>query len=146
MELFNVVAILVAGLLVGSEVAIAAFVHPTLDKLPDEVHLPAASALARVLGRLMPFWYALTLLLTLVEVGLQWRQAGLFPIWPAASAALWMLAILFSVVALVPINKRIASAPPPADWKNDRHRWDVLHRWRVGLLTIAFALLVVGLV
>ena len=41
--------------MVGSELAIAAFVHPTLDRLPDNVHLPVASALARVLGRFMPF-------------------------------------------------------------------------------------------
>jgi hypothetical protein len=54
MEALNVVAIIVAGLMVGSELAIA-FVHPTLDKLPDDVHLPVASALARVQGRLCRF-------------------------------------------------------------------------------------------
>ncbi len=59
MEVLNVIAIIVAGLMVGSELSIAAFVHPTLDRLPDAVHLPAASALARVLGRFMPFWYIL---------------------------------------------------------------------------------------
>jgi hypothetical protein len=53
MEYLNVVAIIVAGLMVGRELAIVAFVHPTLDRLPD-VHLPVASALARVLGRFMP--------------------------------------------------------------------------------------------
>jgi len=50
MEVLNVVAIIVAGLMVGSELGIAAIVHPTLDKLPNDVHLPAASALARVSG------------------------------------------------------------------------------------------------
>ena len=50
MEYLNVVVIIVAGLMVGSELAIAAFVHPTLDRLPDNVHLPVASALAPVLG------------------------------------------------------------------------------------------------
>jgi hypothetical protein len=45
MEVLNFVSIIVAGLMVGSELAIAAFVHPTFDKLPDDVHLPAASAL-----------------------------------------------------------------------------------------------------
>jgi uncharacterized membrane protein len=43
MEILNVVAIIVAGLMLGNELAIAAFVHPTLDRLPDAVHLPAAS-------------------------------------------------------------------------------------------------------
>jgi uncharacterized membrane protein len=145
MEVLSVVAIIVAGLMVGSELAIAVFVHPALDKLPDDVHLPAASALARVQGRFMPIWYILVFLLTLAEAVIQWHQSGRLPIWIAISAVLWMLAILYSVTALVPINNRIKSNPPP-DWKTYRRRWDLLHRWRVVLLTITFAFLVVGLV
>ncbi len=59
MEVLNVVAIIVVGLMVGCELAVAAFIHPTLDKLSDDAHLPAASAIARVLGTVMPFWYNL---------------------------------------------------------------------------------------
>ncbi len=146
MEYLNVVAIIVAGLMVGSELAIAAFVHPTLDRLPDNVHLPVASALARVLGRFMPFWCTLMPLLTLAEVYIQWRQSGHLPIWIVTSAILWALASVYSIAALVPINNRIASwekVAPPADWKTFRCRWDMLHRWRVVLLTIAFASLIV---
>lgn len=143
MEVLNVVAILVAGLMVGSELGIAAIVHPTLSKLPDDVHLPAASALARVSGTLMPIWYVLVLLLTLAEVVIAWRQSGHLPIWIVTSAGLWILAILYSVIALVPINNCIKSNPPP-DWKMYRRKWDLLHRWRVVLLTIALGFLVVG--
>jgi len=149
MEYLNVVAIIVAGLMVGNELAIAAFVHPTLDRLPDAVHLPAASALARVLGRFMPFWYILVFLLTLAEVLIQWRQSGRLPIWIATSAILWVSASVYSITTLVPINNRIASwamVTPPADCKTFRSRWDLLHRWRVVLLTIAFAFLIVGVV
>ena len=149
MEILNVVAIVVAGLMVGSELAIAVFVHPTLDRLPDAVHLPAASALARALGRFMPFWYILVFLLTLAEVFSLGHQSGRLPIWIAGSAILWALASVYSITMLVPINNRIASwvnATPPADWKNFRGRWDLLHRWRVVLLTIALALLVAGVV
>lgn len=145
MEVLNIVAIIVAGLMVGSELAVAVFVHPTLDKLPDEVHLPVASALARVQGSFMPFWYILVLVLTLGEVVIGWHQSGSLPIWTATSAVLWILAILYSVTALVPINNRLKSNPPP-DWKTYRYRWDLLHRWRVALLTIAFAFLILGLV
>jgi uncharacterized membrane protein len=145
MEVLNVVVIIVAGWMVGCELAIAAFVHPTLDKLPDDVHLPAASALARVLGRVMPFWYILVFLLTLAEVVIQWRQSGRLPVSIAISAVLWMLASLYSIIALVPINNRIKSTPPP-DWKTYRRKWDLLHRWRVAILTIAFAFLVMGFV
>jgi uncharacterized membrane protein len=149
MEVLNVIAIIVAGLMVGDELAIAVFVHPALDRLPDDVHLPAASALARVLGRFMPFWYILVFLLTLAEVLIQWHQSGRLPIWIATSAILWVLASVYSVTILVPINNRIASwekVTPPADWKTFRSRWDLLHRWRVVLLTIAFAFLIVGIV
>jgi uncharacterized membrane protein len=148
MEVLNVVAIIVAGLMVGTELAIAAFVHPTLDKLPDDVHLPAASALARVLGTVMPFWYNLTFLLTLAEVMIQWRQSGRLLVWTATSAALWLLASVYSLIALVPINNRIKSwekSTPPYDWKTYRRRWDMHHRWRLALLTIAFAFLIVGI-
>jgi uncharacterized membrane protein len=149
MEALSVVAITVAGLMVGSELAIAAFVHPTLDKLPDEVHLPAASALARVLGSFMPFWYILVFLLTLAEVTVQWHQSGNLPTWIAASAVLWTLAIVYTLIALVPVNNRIKSwetSTPPSDWKMYRRRWDLRHRWRVVLLTIALASLIMGLV
>ena len=146
MEVLNAVAIIVAGLMVGTELAIAAFAHPTLDKLPDEVHLPAASALARVLGKVMPFWYSLVFLLTVAEAYVQWHQSGHLPIWIVTSAILWALATVYSITALVPINSRIATwekVTPPADWKIYRIRWDMLHRWRVVLLTIAFAFLIV---
>jgi hypothetical protein len=58
-----------------------------------------------------------------------------------------MLVILYTITTLVPINNRIASwekSTPPPDWKLFRRRWDMLHRWRVVLLTIAFVLLIVG--
>jgi hypothetical protein len=146
MDYLHIVAIMVAGLMVGTELAIAAFVHPTLDRLPDRIHQPVASALARVQGRAMPPWYALVLLLTLAEGWFQWQQSNRLPIGVAASAALWALAIVYSLTALVPINNRIASREsPPADWKTLQHKWDTLHRWRVAILTSAFAALITGI-
>ncbi|HET6979080.1 MAG TPA: DUF1772 domain-containing protein [Pyrinomonadaceae bacterium] len=147
MAILNVFAIIVAGLMVGSELAIAVFVHPTLVRLSDDVHLSSASALARVFGRFMPFWYMLVFLLTLAEVLILWRRSGSMPILIATSATLWLLASVYSITMLVPINNRIVSwenVTPPADWKTFRRRWDLLHRWRVVLLTIALLFLIVG--
>jgi uncharacterized membrane protein len=149
MEVLHVVAILVAGLMVGCELSIAVFIHPTLDKLPDDAHLPAASAIARVLGTVMPFWYNLTFLLTLAAAILDWRQTGRLPIWLGTSAILWLVASVYSLIALVLINNRIQSwdrSDPPADWKTYRSKWDLHHRFRVVLLTAAFAFLIVGVV
>jgi len=95
----------------------------------------------------MPFWYAIGLLFILAEAIIEWRHSGILPIWFATSAVLWVLVIVYTITTLVPINNRIASwekSTPPADWKSYRSKWDMHHRWRVVLLTIAFALLVMG--
>lgn len=149
MEILNVVVIVIAGLMVGGELGVAAFVHPTFNKLPDAAHIPAASELARVLGRYMPFWYILVLLLTVAEVFIHWHQSGGLSVWFVTSAILWFFAIAYSITMLVPINNRIASwekVTPSSDWKTSRNRWDLLHRWRVVLLTIAFVFLIVGVI
>jgi len=149
MQILNVVAIVVAGLMVGCEFAIAAIIHPTLEALPDQVHQPAASAIARVLGIVMPIWYNLTFLLTLAEVVIVWHQSGRAPEWMMASALLWLLASVYSIIALVPVNNKIKSwenATPPSDWKVYRRRWDLHHRWRTVLLTLGFVFLIVGVI
>jgi uncharacterized membrane protein len=148
-EALNVVAIVVAGLLVGNELAIAAFIHPTLNRLPDDVHLSVVIALARLLGKVMPLWYVLVLLLTLAAAWVRWHQSDRLPEWLIASAVLWVLVIVYSVTIEVPINNRVASwvaATPPADWKTFRNKWDFHHSYRVVLLMITFAFLIVGVV
>jgi uncharacterized membrane protein len=99
MEILSVVAVLVAGLMVGSELAITVFAHPALDRLPDDVHLPVASALARVLGKFMPFWYIFVILLTLSLAVTQWHESDRLPGLIAASAFLWLLSVVYSITA-----------------------------------------------
>jgi uncharacterized membrane protein len=148
-EILDVVAVLVAGLLVGNELAIAVFIHPTIDRLPDDVHLPVASALARVLGKFLPFWYIGVILLTATVAMIQWHQADHLPVLIATSVFLWLLSAVYSIIAEVPINNRIASmakGAAAADWKPLRRRWDLLHCWRVVLLTIALVFLILGVI
>ena len=59
----EIAAIVVAGTLTGSELAVAVFFHPCISRLEDVVHIRAAQTLAKVLGTVMSFWYPLTLLL-----------------------------------------------------------------------------------
>ena len=49
----------------GNEIAVAVFVHPRLSRLDDAMHVRAVQTLAIALGAAMPFWYALTCLLSL---------------------------------------------------------------------------------
>src|SRR4029434_8096360 len=101
-------AIVVAGTLTGSELAVAVFFHPRISRLEDAVHIRAAQTLARVLGMVTPFWYALTFLLTLT-VAFVAHTTRSTPWWLAlASAVLLALISLYSVLLPVPINNQVA--------------------------------------
>lgn len=144
----QIITITVAGLMVGNEFAVAAFIHPALNRLPEDASVSGASAVASILGRYMPFWYALTLLLTLCDAVVLHLLFGRWPVLIGVSALLWVVSILYSVTMLVPINNRVSSWTPgnrPSDWKSDRNRWDQLHRWRVLLLTISLVFLIWGI-
>ena len=133
--------ILITGLMVGNELAVAAFIHPSISPLKPYPHLAAAKPIASTLGRVMPFWYALGLLTLIAETSLRHAQpeGTLF----LAAALLWVATIVFTLAALVPRNNRIAKSDPDRPyptWLNDRRQWDTRHRIRVALLTIAFML------
>ena len=140
-------AVLALGLMCGSELNVAAFAHPTLQRQQFETHLRVRSSLAVLLGRVMPFWMTGSALLNLI---LLTPIAGLnlTAWWLAAGAlALQVLAIVFSLVGPVPINNRIARWTPqslPGDWQAQEQRWDLYHWLRTSGLIVAFALLVLS--
>jgi uncharacterized membrane protein len=141
-------AVLLLGLMCGSELNVAAFAHPVLNRQPLPVHVPIRSSYAQLFGRVMPFWMAgstlLNLLLLLPFEHLSenaWRLA-------APAFAIQVLAVIFSLIFPVPINNRIAKWTPdslPNDWKLQEHRWDNYHWFRTCGLVVAFALLVVSM-
>jgi uncharacterized membrane protein len=145
---YDIVAATVAATMAGNEFAVAAFIHPQLDHLDPDTHAKAAAPIARILGKIMPFWYALALALIL-GAAYEHRPLTHGPgLLITFSAALWIATILFTVTMLVPINNRIASMNPDhphPTWLQDRARWDHLHCIRVALLVIAVILLLAGL-
>ena len=144
----EVAAIVVAGTLTGSELAVAVFFHPRISRLEDAVHVRAVQALAKVFGTVMPFWYALTFLLALAVTFAHTTRST--PWWLAlASTVLFALISVYSVLLPVPINNQVARWQPesvPANWRDLRRRWDLLHAIRVVFLVIALILLVASCV
>jgi hypothetical protein len=144
----QILALLVLGLMCGSELNVAVIGHPTLNRQSLDVHIPMRSAFAVLLGRVMPFWMIgstllnLLLLMPFVHLGEPaWRFA-------AAAFAIQFLACMFSIVAPVPINNRIAKwtvASLPENWKAMEQRWDLYHAGRTGGLIVAFAFLSLSL-
>ena len=145
---YDIATAAVVGLMAGNEFAVAAFFHPQLYKSDDSTHAKAAALLARVLGKVMPLWYDLALVLifgTIFEHRPISSGPGLFLL---LAACIWAVTIIFTVAMLVPINNRIAkldSEHPYDCWLQDRRRWDQLHQVRVVLLIMAFVLLLTGL-
>jgi len=140
-------AVLVLGLMCGSELNVAVFAHPILNRQPLEVHVRMRASLAALLGRVMPFWMAgsaLLNLLLLLPFGHLNQSAWRFA---AIAFTIQVLAVVFSLVGPVPINNRIAkwtTESLPEDWQAQEDRWDRYHWWRTCGLIAAFAILVLS--
>jgi uncharacterized membrane protein len=140
-------AILILGLMCGSELSVAAFTHPALNRQSRDVHILVRSSFAALMGQVMPFWMTgstlLNLLLLLPVAHLNrsaWQLA-------AMAFAIQVFAVVFSLAGPVPINNRIAQWTPdsvPDDWRAQEHRWDVYHWLRTSALVAAFVMLVLS--
>jgi uncharacterized membrane protein len=143
----QVLAVLVLGLMCGSELNVAAFAHPALSRQPLEIHIRMRSALAALFGRVMPFWMtgsALLNLLLLLPIAHLSEPAWRFA---AIALGLQIFAVVFSLIGPVPINNRIIKWTPdslPNDWKSQEHRWDLYHWVRTAGLIVGFAVLVLS--
>src|SRR5260370_38838461 len=56
---YDIATATVTGLMAGNEFAVAAFVHPQLHQLTDNLHTRTAALPAGVLGKAMPRWSGL---------------------------------------------------------------------------------------
>lgn len=132
----------------GSELNVAAFAHPTLNRQALEVHIPVRAAFAKLFGRVMPFWMAGSTLLNLLLLmpfehlqGSGWRLA-------AIALGIQVLAVVLSLIFPVPINNRIMRWTVyslPADWKVQERLWDSYHLFRTLGLCVGFVLLTISL-
>jgi uncharacterized membrane protein len=143
----HIFAVLVLGLMCGSELNVAAFAHPVLNRQSLEVHIPVRSSIAALFGKVMPFWMTGSTLLNILLL-LPFEHLS-EPAWHLAAIALaiQVFAVVFSLVGPVPINNRIARWTPqllPDDWKAQEHRWDLYHWFRTAGLIVAFAILILS--
>ncbi|MGD1090795.1 MAG: DUF1772 domain-containing protein [Bryobacteraceae bacterium] len=144
----ELLAVLVLGLMCGSELNVAAFAHPTLDRKPLATHIDVRASFAALFGHVMPFWMASSTLLNLLLLtpfehlnDAAWRLA-------AIALTIQVLAVLFSFLGPVPINNQISkwkAESLPQGWQTQQHRWDIYHWLRTSGLVVAFALLVLSM-
>jgi uncharacterized membrane protein len=145
MLFLDVLTILCTGLMIGNELAVSLFVNPVIWQLEDGSQAKALSLFAGILGKVMPFWYALCLLLMIAETYLRRHRPGLTLV--LIAVVIWIAIIVYTVTTLVPINNRIARLADglPEGWRQEHKRWDMYHRWRILSLVIAMVCLVWGI-
>lgn len=143
----QLLAVLVLGLMCGSELNVAAFAHPTFKRQPLKTHILMRSSFAALFGHVMPFWMSgsslLNLLLLLPFEHLNKSAWDL----SVVALAIQIFAVLFSLAGPVPINNRITKWAPeslPSDWGTQEHSWDLYHWVRTSGLVAAFAILVMS--
>ena len=90
-----VITATVFGVMVGVEFAVAVFVGPMLRRLPVGSWIEGNAYGARILGRVMPFWYIGSLLLTAWLAAATWGG----PAGDAAVAAAGLLVHRISTAA-----------------------------------------------
>jgi len=93
---YDIATATVTGLMAGNEFAVAAFVHPQLHKLGQSVHAQTASPLASVLGKAMPLWYGVALLLILGAAFEHRPVSGSPGVFILLAAVLWAATIVFT--------------------------------------------------
>jgi hypothetical protein len=135
----QVVTVIVVGTLVGVEFGVAAFMNPILERLPDDAYRQARSTGSRILGTVMPFWYAAAAALLVADAVLTQARGVI------AAVVLMAVVMVLTLTTLVPINKRVAAwagtGPDAAPASRElAHRWDRLHWGRVAVLLAAFVL------
>ncbi len=140
------VTIVVVGVMVGVEFAVAFVMNPILNALPGDSGQLGHAHGGRMLGAVMPFWYIGSLVLSAVWAIAGWHHHGTGLV--VIAAALLILSVIMSVLLLVPINNRGKTWTPenrPEDWQEQLNRWGRFHYVRVAVLIAAFALLAAAL-
>jgi len=138
MTLLDITTIVCIGLMIGTEFAVSAFINPVVWKLEQSAQAQAIRMFAAKLGFVMPFWYALGLVLLLIETFTSRHEPSV--LLPAIASGIWALVIVLTLVFLVPINNRLARTEMH-QWstatERENRKWDTLHRLRVAALASA---------
>ena len=131
-------------MMTGNELCVGIF-DALLRRLGEREQFDLGQKSAALFGKLMPPWYAATLLLSTTVV-YRLRSSGTAAL-AGSAALLFLLAIVFTATLLVPINSRIAGwtwDTRPKGWRQARQTWDTRHTVRVSLLFIALACLILA--
>ena len=142
MDVRSFIAVLLAGVLTGSELTSWGIVHPTLWKLDHHAQVIAEKLMYRRFGSVDPFLMTATIVACFTAAGGLDGRSGTLALGGAICFA-GMLAI--TLIGNMPINVRVLRwderGGDPVEWQRIRRRWDRLHTARVVLDSAGFTLI-----
>jgi hypothetical protein len=141
------VAVVLAGLLAGSELTSRLIVHPTLWKLDHHEQVRAEKLMYRRFASIDPFLMTGTVIACFVAAGqLHGDSATL----AAAGGACFAGMLAITLIGNMPINVRVMrwdeESGDPDEWRRIRRRWDRFHTARIVLDGAGFLLVALAVV
>jgi Domain of unknown function (DUF1772) len=134
-------ALLLAGVLAGSELTSRLIVHPALWRLPHDAQVLAEKAMYQRFARVDPFLMTATVVVCFVAAAAQSGRAATLTF---AAAGCFAVMLAITLTANMPINLVIfrwdEEAGDPERWRRLRRRWDRIHSVRIVLDSAGFAL------
>jgi hypothetical protein len=134
-------AVVLAGLLTGSELTSWGIVHPTLWKLDYNAQVRAEKLIYKRFGSIDPFLMTATTVACFIAAsGPRGRSATL----ALAAGGRYTAMLGITLIGNMPINLRVLrwdeDHGEPAEWRRLRRRWDRLHNIRIPLDIAGFVL------
>ncbi len=141
MDVASFIAVVLAGILAGSELTSWAMVHPTLWKLDHREHVRAEKLMYRRFASVDPFLMTGTVVASFVAAGAS--QGGSSTV-GLIGAICFATMLATTLIANMPLNLRVfrwdEEHGDPAEWRRIRRRWDRIHTVRIVLDSAGFIL------
>ena len=142
MDVRSFIAVLLAGVLTGSELTSWGIVHPTLWKLDHAEQVRAEKLMYRRFGSVDPFVMTATVVACFVAAtGLHGRWSTL----ALVAGLCYAIMLAITLAGNMPINLRVfrwdEEHGDAGEWRRLRRRWDRLHSVRVVLDVAGFVLI-----
>ena len=141
------IAVVLAGLLAGSELTSWGIVHPTLWKLEHRAQVRAEKLTYRRFANIDPFLMTATVAACFVAAGSLARSSATLAL---AGGGCFAAMLAITLIGNMPLNLRVfrwdEERGDPDEWRQIRRRWDRLHTVRIFLDVAGFVLIALAVV
>ncbi len=147
MDALRYAALILAGLLAGSELTSRLIVHPALWRLPYDAQVKAEKQIYRRFASVDPLLMTATVIVCFAAAAAEHGSAAALTF---AAAGCFTVMLTMTLALNMPINLAIfrwdEEHGDPGRWRRLRRRWDLIHTGRILFDGAGFALVAVAVV